>query len=135
MPIIKNKWLRSQVGKIIKRFIERFMKSPVSAAHQEYSMVYSQHDNPGKPTDELIDLTIAAIVCARKKDLSFLKARAEWTYPDPTEFPGEHYRLLAALISVIKPQVIIEIGTERGISSISMKSALLPGAKIHTFDI
>src|SRR5690349_7874052 len=112
MPIIKNKWLRSVVGKGIKRVIIRFMKSPVSAAHQEYSMIYSQHDNPGKPNEKLIDLAMAAIANARRIDLSYLRSRTTWTYPDPNEFPGEHYRLLAGLIATLKPQLIIEIGTE-----------------------
>ena len=135
MPIIKNKWLRVLVGKFVKRFIHRFMRSPVSAAHQEYTMIYSQHDNPGKPNDALIELALTAIARARETDLSFLKTRTTWTYPDPNEFPGEHYRLLAGLVTVLKPKIIIEIGTERGMSCISMKSALTPGAKIHTFDI
>ena len=116
MPIIKNKWLRGFVGRTIKRFIHRFMRSPVSAAHQEYSMIYSQHDNPGKPNDLLIDLAMTAIAHARKIDLSHLRLRTAWKYPDPNEFPGEHYRLLAGLTMTLKPQVIIEIGTERGLS-------------------
>jgi predicted O-methyltransferase YrrM len=135
MPIVKNKWLRSQAAKITRRFIHRFMKSPVDAAHQEYTMIYSQHDNPGKPTDELIDLLLKAVAKARTIDLAFLGKRTNWTYPNPNEFPGEHYRLLAGLVSVLNPQTIIEIGTERGMSCISMKSTLKQGAKIHTFDV
>jgi predicted O-methyltransferase YrrM len=36
---------------------------------------------------------------------------------------------------VLRPVTVIEIGTERGISSLAMKAALPVGAKIHTFDI
>lgn len=135
MPIIKNNWLRQLIGRGVTLFIHRFMRSPVHAAHQEYSMIYSQHDNPGKPNDLLIDLALAAIAEARKTDLSFIAARTTQTYPDPNEFPGEHYRLLTGLITVLRPVTVIEIGTERGISSLAMKAALPVGAKIHTFDI
>jgi len=135
MPIIKNKWLRGLAGKYIGYFIRRFMKSPVNAAHQEYTMLYSQHDNPGRPTEELMDLVILAISHARKIDLSFLRTRTEKIYPDPNEFPGEHYRLLAGLVMALKPMVIIEIGTERGMSCISMKSVVPARTKIYTFDV
>jgi len=135
MPIVKNKTVRSFFGKYIKYFIHRFMRSPVQAAHQEYTMVYSQHDNPGKPSDRLIDLILNAAKLAQSIDLTFLKSRTSWTYPDPTEFPGEHYRLLAALIRILQPKTVIEIGTERGMSCLAMKSALPAGSKIHTFDI
>ena len=98
-------------------------------------MIYSQHDNPGKPDEALIDMALAAIAEARKIDLSFIATRTTQTYPNPNEFPGEHYRLLTGLIKVLKPLTVIEIGTERGISSLAMKAALPDGSKIHTFDI
>ncbi len=135
MAIIKNKWLRGLVGKYIKHFIHRFMKSPVDAAHQEYSMIYSQHDNPGKPSLYLLDLIFKAAIVAKDIDLSFLKSRTALSYPDPNEFPGEHYRLLTSLVRILNPKTIIEIGTERGMSCLAMKNALTPGSKIHTFDI
>lgn len=135
MPILKNKWFRSIVAQYIRFFINRFMKSPVDAAHQEYSMIYSQHDNPGKPSSYLMDLTLKAVMQVKDIDLSFLKSRTSLTYPDPNEFPGEHYRLLASLITLLRPKIVIEIGTERGISCLAMKYALPAGSKIHTFDI
>jgi predicted O-methyltransferase YrrM len=111
------------------------MKSPVNAAHLEYTMVYSQYDNPGKPTLELIDLVLAAISQARRIDLSYLSQRTAQEYPNPNEFPGEHYRLLAGFVASLKPMIIIEIGTERGMSCLAMKTALQSGAHIHTFDL
>jgi predicted O-methyltransferase YrrM len=135
MPIIKSEWLRSIVAKYVKLFIHRFMKSRVDAAHQEYSMVYSQHDNPGKPNEYLIDLTLRAALLAKDIDLSLVKSRTSLAYPDPNKFPDEHYRLLASLISLLKPKIVIEIGMERGISCLAMKNTLLAGSKIHTFDI
>lgn len=50
-------------------------------------------------------------------------------------FPGEHYRLLASFVSILKPSVVIEIGTHLGISALAMKKELPVGSKIHTFDI
>lgn len=49
-------------------------------------------------------------------------------------FPGEHYRLLRALSSIIKSQVAIEVGTFQGYGSFAM---LTPStnSKVVTYDI
>jgi len=53
----------------------------------------------------------------------------------PDVLPGEHYRLLAGLVSVLNPKVIIEIGTGSGLSTLPMKKYLPQESKIVTFDI
>src|SRR5271154_191680 len=40
-------------------------------------------------------------------------------YPDV--WPGEHYKLLAALVGVLTPKIVIEIGTATGMSALTMK--------------
>ncbi len=49
-------------------------------------------------------------------------------------YPGEHYRLLSALVSITEPKNVIEIGTYHGLGSL----ALLSGDKVcnvETFDV
>ena len=50
-------------------------------------------------------------------------------------FPGEHYKLLAALTASIRPRAIVEIGTSTGLSSVVFREFSPPDSEIHTFDI
>jgi predicted O-methyltransferase YrrM len=50
-------------------------------------------------------------------------------------WPGEHYKLLTALVALLAPKTIIEIGTATGMSALSMKSALPQDGQIVTFDV
>lgn len=53
----------------------------------------------------------------------------------PNVWPGEHYRLLAAIVSCLQPKVVVEIGTATGMSSLAMKKTLPADGKITTFDL
>jgi len=53
----------------------------------------------------------------------------------PDMWPGEHYKLLAALVALLQPQTVVEIGTATGMSALTMLTELAPGAKIVTFDV
>lgn len=50
-------------------------------------------------------------------------------------WPGEHYFLLAALVLKLQPKVVIEIGTDKGLSSLALKKYLPADGKIVTYDI
>lgn len=47
--------------------------------------------------------------------------------------PGEHYRLLKAMVQILKPQTSIEIGTFTGLGTIALHEAGY--GYVHTFDI
>lgn len=49
--------------------------------------------------------------------------------------PHNHYKFLSAMVSVIKPSIVIEIGTHLGLASLSMKETLPLSGKIFTYDI
>ena len=51
------------------------------------------------------------------------------------KWPGEHYRLLAGLVSALQPRRIVEVGTETGASAVAMREYLPSEGKITTFDI
>ncbi len=118
-------------------------RAPFRAAGAAASMVFSLEDDVSGPSDSLVALAIQTIQRAREVSLEDLDARldarrAETESPitwHVDDWPGEHYRLLAALVSVLRPTTIIEFGTGSGLSALSMKKYLPPSAAIHTFDI
>jgi hypothetical protein len=50
-------------------------------------------------------------------------------------FPGEHYRILAGLLKVLKPTKLIDIGTYRGCSARVMLDYSVFEAIVDTFDL
>ena len=100
-----------------------------------YTMInaYDSRVNPWSP--ELINLTIEAARLARDIDLSSVSDRIESGQRFPDVWPGEHYKLLAAIISIVKPKSIIEIGTFTGLSALTMLKFLPADSTLTTFDI
>ena len=101
------------------------------------SYAASAHDELFSPSKKLIDLSLEAARCANYEIDIRPVARL---FPEETEkpmntWPGEHYRLLAAIVKVIQPKLVIEIGTATGASCLCMKKYLPQGSKIVTFDI
>lgn len=109
--------------------------TPVLARHAEYSMIFSADDELSKPSDRLFDIALPAIAAARGIDLSALSARMSMPPYYPDIWPGEHYKLLAALVQVLAPTVVIEIGTASGLSALALKLMLPEHAVVHTFDL
>lgn len=103
---------------------------PVSARHVEPSLLAPV---AGEPSERLLDIALRGIEVARSIDSGWLAARGDVDYP--RLWPGEHYKLLAALVEVLQPEVVIEIGTATGMSALAMKSALPAGGRIVTFDL
>ena len=83
----------------------------------------------------LLNLALDAVkAIPTEVDLSDLAKREDM--PDWfTIWPGEHYALLAALVLKLQPQIVIEIGTDKGMSSLALKKYLPPGGKLITYDI
>jgi len=50
-------------------------------------------------------------------------------------WPGEHYRLLAAMVSLFQPETVIEIGTYTGLSYLALASNMREDATLITFDV
>ena len=112
------------------------MRSPVQSRHAEPSLLFFvEEDDPAKPSKELINLALNSITAAQQCDLSDITERFR-TRPKYTEiWPGEHYKLLAGLVSVIKPAVVVEIGTATGSSALSLRKYLPANGRLVTFDV
>jgi len=97
-----------------KKTIKDLLPPPVKVSHGEYSMILSAKDERGRPSEELIQMSLKAIQSAISIDLQFLQDE------HANLWPGEHYRLLAAFCQILNPALVIEIGTSTGLSALSM---------------
>lgn len=104
--------------------------------HYLPSYLMSLDDEPFQPSARLVEIGLEASKKAFATDLTAVSGRffkELQTYINT--YPGEHYKLLAALMVVLKPKIVIEIGTYQGAGCMAMKSALPDGSKIYTYDI
>lgn len=138
---------RSILGRL-KRLIRSlllrvlFGPIPISVRHHEFTLLKSIDTAVDLP-NELIDLTISSVQVAKSLSLSDLDQRliqhglAVDSRLKINTWPGEHYRLLAAIAKVTEAKLIIEIGTFHGTGALAFKSGLAPGrgGKVITFDI
>lgn len=101
--------------------------------HAELSALFSLDDSPGSPNGRLMDMLLALVARTRHISLSDLSQR------NPPEllhlWPGEHYRLLAALVQELNARNVVEIGTFTGLSALGMLCYLPVDAQLTTFDI
>lgn len=100
-----------------------------------WSVISSVHDLPSQPSDDLLELALSAAKIAHTFHLPELEARS--SQMDATwirTWPGEHYRLLAAIVSLLSPSEVIEIGTFKGHGALALSTGH-EGAHITTYDI
>ena len=92
-----------------------------------------------RPSQRLLELGIESARCASTIDLSDLvgRIRGRLHLPDNLMnlWPGEHYRLLGGLVQVMRPKLVIEIGTAEGLSALTLLKYLPEDGSVVTFDI
>ncbi len=125
-----------KLGRSIQRRALKFALPNPRPGYGEYSMIYDTLNTSGKPSGYLIDLALCAAKEAWQTQLPELSRRVDAASNDFTSvWPGEHYQLLAALVKILQPKRVIEIGTFRGLSALAMKQFLPVDSEIITFDI
>ena len=125
--------LRAKLRELRYRY--GLMANPKAPARQaERSMIFSA-DDEARPSDRLLDVALAAAAAAREIPLTDLGARLDSEPRWPEVWPGEHYRLLAGLVQVMKPKVALEIGTATGMSALALAAAMEGDGRVATFDI
>ncbi len=85
--------------------------------------------------DALIATALSAAGDAAKIDLADVSNRMSEGEKWPNIWPGEHYKLLAALVARLQPKTVVEVGTFLGLSALAMEKTLPPGGRIVTFDL
>jgi predicted O-methyltransferase YrrM len=97
------------------------------------SGVMSAEASPEKPDDYLFELASQLLSLCRHISLPLLKERRA---PELVNlWPGEHYRLLAALVRILRPRSIVEFGTFSGLSTLAMVPEMVEDSRIVTFDV
>lgn len=110
---------------------------PVRARHAEWSAVSSADDLYVRPVDALVDILLAAASTAGSVRLDALAARCEtadearWVQT----WPGEHYRLLAALAKTLAPKVAVEVGTFQGTGALALLAGMPAQGRVVTYDV
>lgn len=95
----------------------------------------SLDDENNNPSQNLIDLSLLVAHKASQLNLQAVANKFPANLAKLINvWPGEHYKLLAALIDTLKPTTIIEIGTTDGASTLCMKNQLSTTGKITTYD-
>ncbi|MBL7746363.1 MAG: class I SAM-dependent methyltransferase [Chitinophagaceae bacterium] len=125
-------WKKS---KSIKDIIANNLDIPVQAEDKRYSALFSMSGQPGKASENLLSSALGYAAGALAIDLSDIAARVKKGPDYINIYPGEHYKLLASIINIRKPQVVVELGTHLGYSALCMKKFMPAGGRIHTFDI
>lgn len=108
----------------------RWRLDALGAAHAELSGVASLHDSPGQPSARLLDLVPPLFAHARAATLPRLEERNAPALVQ--QWPGEHYKLIVALMEEVKPKLVVEIGTYTGLSALAFLRS--PG-RLVTFDV
>ncbi len=108
---------------------------PVSTAHFELSLIYPLEEAAGSSSPDLIDLGLRAARGASDIDLRHLHDRSATARQYLSNFPGEHYQLLASLVKCLNPSRVTEIGTYTGLSALTMLTTLGAQAKLTTYDV
>mgnify|MGYP006274827617 CR=1 FL=1 len=108
---------------------------PFRARHSLLSVIASADDEKSQPSGRLLDLALDAVKIARNLSMTKLSERMQRAPYFPDVWPGEHYKLLAALVHVIQPKFVVEIGTATGLSALALKENLKPEDSLVTFDI
>jgi predicted O-methyltransferase YrrM len=105
------------------------------ARHKEASIIASADDELTRPTERLFDVALSAANLARAVEFADLSDRASDEPRWQDVWPGEHYKLLAALVGALRARNVIEIGTSTGMGSLAIAQALPPDGALTTFDI
>ena len=109
---------------------------PGNAADKRISAVYSTYQQPGQATDQLKKLGLRCVNRAFEIDLKDIADRIPKKDTDYISiYPGEHYNLLGAIVSELKPMTIVELGTHLGYSALCMKKYMPASGKLYTFDV
>jgi len=128
-------YIIKKINKRKLKLLRKISPPPFKCRHSEYSILSSLDDEPHKMSERLLNISLEAIKEANKIDLSGISQREPEEPNFPDVWPGEHYKLLAALVKTIKPKLVIEVGTALGHSALALKKFLPNDSKLITFDI
>lgn len=123
----------SYVARIKQFFIHLLLPMPLKTRDVRYSVIHDGQN--GSPSSRLLTTAIDAIRLAGQEDVSSISSRVQAGTAWSDIWPGEHYKLLAALVRVLNARSIIEIGTFQGFGALALMKNLGVEGRVMTFDI
>ena len=123
-----RRWLRRR-----NKFWRIYEATP--ARQKAWSILASADDDPAKPSKRLIDVALAAASRARSIEVHAFDGRASSEPHWWETWPGEHYKLLAALVAELSAKRVVEIGAFTGLGTLTLAEALPADGSVTTFDI
>jgi predicted O-methyltransferase YrrM len=115
-----------------KFLLNLILPPPVDTAHRLYSMTIPPDAWKSRPSERLVNLAVRTAARAQKLELPDLAKRLGASV---NVWPGEHYRLVAALVAELGAKRVVEIGTYQGTASLAMFSQLPADGQMTTFDV
>ena len=115
------------------RNLERRAMGPL-AGPNEWSVIAAPTRAERNPSDEIVELAVRAIDCARAADLKELHERRPNDAERLDRLAGQHYRILAGLAQAWGARKVVEVGTYRGTSALALLEAPTV-ERLITYDI
>lgn len=115
-----------------KLLLNLILPPPVPTRHRLYSMTIPPDAWKSRPSERLVNLAVRTAARAQKLELPELARRTDVAV---NLWPGEHYRLVAALVAELGAKRVVEIGTYQGMASLAMFSQLPADGRMTTFDV
>lgn len=124
-----NSWMMT-FAEFKRRLLNKLLPVPFPVRHAEYSMLFSMDDEKSKWNEPLFRESLDYIREANDIDLSSISQKIKTGPKYPDVWPGEHYKLLAAIVKIKQPKIVVEIGTAQGQSALCMERFLPDGGKL-----
>lgn len=112
---------------------QRILPNVQIASSAQLSMITRVATNA--QSEKLIDLACSAAMAAKSIDLQGISELIQVGEKWPDIWPGEHYKLLAGLMQVLRPKRVVEVGTFLGLSALTMKQFMPSSSLLITYDI
>ena len=119
------------VRKLYKALSRLVLAHPARAGHALPSVISSAGSTQAT-SQALVDLSLQAAALAARTPITGFRPEL----PDSVlynRYPGEHYRLLKAMVTLLEPESVVEIGTFTGMGSFALAQAAR--GRLHTFDV
>lgn len=124
--------INRQYSRIIAGIISKKLLRDNSIRDVRPSLIYSSENF--NTSDYLISVISDSIKKAHELNLKCGKTNL-YDSKFLNEFPGEHYKILSAIVDVINAKEVVEIGTYTGLGTLSIKEGLGFTGKVTTYDL
>ena len=125
-------------GSTLLRYLARKVMSravgPLPSRDWRPSAITSVEDDPASQDFSAMAMVLEALALAAGLRLELASASVEEAR-FLNAFPGDHYRLIAALVRLLQPSLLVEIGTYTGMAARVMLDYVPASGRVVTYDL